>query len=91
MSSKYCAIVVTMTAMLIVATTFATTDSVFADKKGYEKSQAVPQANDCGEGDLPIDVSCSNTASQIQGKDNSVAEATVQIDGTDGFKKKKDW
>ncbi len=91
MSSKYYAIVVTMTAMLVVATTFATTDNVFADKKGYEKSQAVPQANDCGDGDLPMDVSCSNTASQIQGKDNSIAEATVQIDGTDDFKKKKDW
>jgi hypothetical protein len=91
MSSKYYAIVMTIAAMLIIATAFATTDSIFADKKGYEKSQAVPQANYCGDGDLPMGVSCSNTASQIQGKDNSVAEATVQIDGTDGFKKKKDW
>jgi hypothetical protein len=36
-------------------------------------------------------VLCSNSASQIQGNDNSVAEATVQIDGKDGFKKKKNW
>jgi hypothetical protein len=91
MSLKYIAIVIATTAVLIGATTFATGDSVFADKKGYEKSLAVPQANDCGDDDLPMGVSCSNTASQIQGKDNSVAEATVQIDGTDDFKKKKDW
>jgi hypothetical protein len=91
MSPKYIAIVIAMTATLIGASAFATADSVFAGKEKYEKSQAVPQVNACGDHDLPMGVSCSNTASQIQGKDNSVAEATVQIDGTDGFKKKKDW
>ena len=90
MSFKYTAIVIAMTAVLIGATTFATGDNAFADKKGYEKSQAVPQANACGDEYLPMGVLCSNTASQIQGNDNSVAEATVQIEGKDGFKK-KDW
>ena len=49
MSSKYIAIVVAITTMLIGATVFATAESVFADKKKYEKSQAVPQANACGD------------------------------------------
>jgi hypothetical protein len=87
MSVKYIAIVVAMTAMLIGAAAFATADSVFADKKKYEKSQTIPQENVCGDGDLPMGVLCSNTASQIQGNDNSVANAAVQIDGKDGFKK----
>lgn len=91
MSSRYIAIVVAITAMLIGATTFAMGENVFADKKGYEKSQTVPQANACGDHKLPISVLCSNTASQIQGNDNSVADASVQNDGKDGFKKKKDW
>ena len=91
MSSKYIAIVVAITTMLIGATVFATAESVFADKKKYEKSQTVPQANACGDHKLPMGVLCSNTASQIQGNDNSVADASVQIDGKDGFKKKNDW
>jgi hypothetical protein len=40
-------------------------------KKGYEKSQAVSQVNDCGNGDNPIDVFCQNLASQIQGDGNA--------------------
>jgi hypothetical protein len=91
MSSKYIAIVVAIIAVLIGATAFATGDSVFADKKRYEKSQTVPQSNACGDHKLPMSVLCSNSASQIQGNDNSVADASVQIDGKDGFKKKKDW
>jgi hypothetical protein len=54
--------------------------SAFADKKrkhdgkgGYKKTQAVSQVNDCGNGDTPIDVSCQNLASQIQGDGNTVA------------------
>jgi hypothetical protein len=91
MRLNYIPIVVAMTAMLIGATAFASVDSVFAIKKKYEKSQAIPQENACGDGDLPMVVLCSNTASQIQGDDNSVANAAVQVDGKDGFKKKTDW
>lgn len=90
MSSKYIAIVVAISTMLIGATAFATGESVFADKKKYEKSQTVPQANACADHKLPLGVLCSNTASQVQGNDNSVADAAVQIDGKDGFKKKND-
>ena len=78
-------IVAAMAVMLIGATALATEDA-FADKKrhddkkkgGYEKSQAVAQANDCGNGELPLNVWCQNTASQIQGEGNYVAPASQQ-------------
>jgi hypothetical protein len=84
MNTKYLVVVAVMAAMLVAATALAT-DSTFADKKrkSYEKSQAVSQVNDCGNGkrqngDMvdttpsggPIDVWCQNTASQIQGNGN---------------------
>ena len=78
-------IVAAMAVMLIGATALATEDA-FADKKrhddkkkgGYEKSQAVAQANDCGNGELPLNVWCQNTASQIQGEYNSAALSSSQ-------------
>jgi hypothetical protein len=86
MNSKYLAVVAVLAVMLMTATALATTDNAFADKKrhddkkkvGYEKSQAVSQVNDCGNGELPLNVWCQNTASQIQGKGNYVAPASQQ-------------
>jgi hypothetical protein len=79
MNSKYMVVVAAMAVMLIGATAFAT-DDAFADKKkkGYEKSQAVSQVNDCGNGELPLNVFCSNTASQIQGDENAASLASEQ-------------
>jgi hypothetical protein len=78
MNSKYMFIVATMAVMLIGATALATED-VFADgKKKYGKSQVVSQVNACGNGDMPMNVGCQNTASQIQGDDNRVATAAAQ-------------
>ena len=45
------------------------TNAVFAG--GYEKSQAASQANDCGNGKMPMNVGCQNIASQIQGDKNA--------------------
>jgi hypothetical protein len=45
MNVKYLIIVASMTAMLVGATALSTTESAFAGKKKYEKSQAVSQAN----------------------------------------------
>jgi hypothetical protein len=42
------------------------------------KSQAISQANDCGNGFLPENVGCQNTASQIQGDENVVVTAADQ-------------
>lgn len=89
MNVKYIVFVATMAAMLLGATAAATAaDNVFASKKKYEKSQALSQANACGDDALPMNVQCSNTGSQIQGKKNSVADASVQVGGEDSFKKK---
>ncbi len=72
MNTKYLVVVAAMAVMLVAATALAT-DSAFAVKKrkSYEKSQAVSQTNDCGNGDTPIDVFCQNLASQIQGDNNT--------------------
>lgn len=42
------------------------------------KSQAVSQVNDCGNGFYPYNIGCQNTASQIQGDDNSAVLASEQ-------------
>jgi hypothetical protein len=74
MNTKYMAIIATMAVMLIGATALATTDSAFADgKKHYEKSQAISQANACGNGFLPENVFSQNIGSQVQGDENAVA------------------
>jgi uncharacterized membrane protein len=77
MNTKYLVVVAALAAMLVAATALAT-DSAFADKKrhddkkkGYEKTQAVSQVNECGNGETPIDVFCQNLASQIQGDNNA--------------------
>ena len=57
-----------------MGTTVMTADSAFA----YEKSQATSQANACGNGFLPENVGCQNTASQIQGDENVVVTAADQ-------------
>jgi hypothetical protein len=84
MNTKYFVIVAAMTAMLIGATALAT-DSAFADKKkkGYEKNQAISQANACGNGELPLNVLCQNIGSQVQGDENAVAMDGFQQGGDD--------
>ena len=78
MNAKYMFIVAAMAVMLIGATAFAT-DSAFADKKKKkEYSQALSQANACGNGKLPLNVFCSNSASQIQGDENAVSTSSYQ-------------
>jgi hypothetical protein len=65
--NKYLVVMAAMVAMLAAATVI-TTDNAFADK-----SQAVSQVNDCGNGDSPTNVFCQNLASQIQGDGNAAA------------------
>lgn len=42
------------------------------------------KVNDCGNGELPLNVWCQNTASQIQGDENVVSMASSQVFGADG-------
>ena len=61
--------------MLVAATTeMAITGYVFA----YSRNQATSSANDCGNGQIPTNVGCQNTDSQIQGDENSVAMTSRQ-------------
>ena len=70
--------VAAMAVMLIGATAFAI-DGAFADgKKKNGESQAVTQTNACGDGDMPMNVGCQNTASQVQGDDNAAVLASAQ-------------
>src|SRR5688572_15147166 len=68
--------VVAVAAMLLAtfAASMATSENAFA----YKKNQATSQANACGNGDLPLNIGCQNTGSQIQGDENSVALAAQQ-------------
>jgi hypothetical protein len=82
MNTKYMVIVATMVVMLIGATALTTSESAFAGghvhKKKTEYNQALSQANACGNGFMPYNVGCQNTASQIQGDDNAATLASEQ-------------
>jgi hypothetical protein len=78
MNIRYLVVVAAVTAMLVGATALATADSAFAGKKKYEKSQALSQANACGNGFMPTDVFCQNLAAQIQGDGNAMNIIGVQ-------------
>jgi hypothetical protein len=78
MNNKHFLIVAAVTVMLIGATALSTTDNAFAGKKKYEKSQAASQVNECGNGELPLNVFCQNLLSQIQGDGNAVNVIGVQ-------------
>ena len=54
--------------------TTITTQDAFA----YSRNQASVGTNDCGNGELPLNIGCQNTASQIQGDENSVALTSLQ-------------
>ena len=63
---------------LLIATSIVGTHDAFADKKKYGKSQALPQANSCGNEYLPMNVGCQNTGSQVQGNGNYKSLETQQ-------------
>jgi hypothetical protein len=74
MNTKYLVVVVALTTAMLTgaATALATTaDIAFA----YETNQV----NDCGDGELPLDIGCQNTASQIQGDENAVSITGQQL------------
>jgi hypothetical protein len=78
MNSKHTIIVAAIAVMLIGATALSTTDNALAGKKKYEKSQAASQVNECGNGELPLNVFCQNLFSQIQGDGNAANVIGVQ-------------
>jgi len=50
--------------------------------KKYEKNQAASGANACGNEELPLNVLCDNTASEIQGDENAVGLSSAQQGGS---------
>ena len=72
------AIVAAVAVMLVASATVATEDAVADKKKKKEYNQALSQANACGNGKLPLNVFCSNSASQIQGDENGVSTSSNQ-------------
>jgi hypothetical protein len=70
--------VAAVAAMLVATSLVGTNDAFAGKKKGYEKNQAISQANACGNGVLPLNVGCQNIASQVQGDENAVAQAAEQ-------------
>jgi hypothetical protein len=78
MNTKNLVVVAVMIAMLVATTAFATTDSAFAGKKGYSKSQASSQANACGNEGLAIANFCQDIGAQNQGEENEVAQTGNQ-------------
>ena len=74
MNSKYLAVIAAVAVVLVAATALSTTGNAFAT----DKSQAAAQVNDCGNGEAPLNVGCQNTASQIQGDENTAALSSSQ-------------
>ena len=71
-------------AAMLLATTVILTMSTTEDAFAYSKNQAKSDINDCGNGELPLNVGCQNTDSQIQGDENVVSMASSQLFGADG-------
>ncbi|MGH9926920.1 MAG: hypothetical protein ACRD5B_16250 [Nitrososphaeraceae archaeon] len=67
---KIAVTVAIVTVMLVGTMTVSLGDnSAFATK---EKNQDASQANACGNGELPLDVFCETTTSQVDGEENAV-------------------
>jgi hypothetical protein len=73
---KFALVTVIVVAVILVAATteIAITGYAFA----YIRNQVTSAANDCGNGQVPTNIGCQNTDSQIQGDENSVALTSQQ-------------
>jgi hypothetical protein len=67
--SRNFVIIATIATTLMLVATAATPENAFA----FKKNQATTQTSACGNGEIPTNVGCQNTDSQIQGDENSVA------------------
>ena len=72
MNTKYAFIVAAVMVVMLVGATALAVEDVYAEKQ-KENNQATSQATVCGNDELPLNVFCQNTESQVEGEDNSVA------------------
>ncbi|MGC1134149.1 MAG: hypothetical protein WA941_15090 [Nitrososphaeraceae archaeon] len=70
-SKNFGIIAVAAVAVMLIASAAAVQEDVFAGKK-KKYVQSLSQANDCGNGLLPLNVYCQNLAAQIQGDGNAM-------------------
>ncbi len=77
-------VTVAAVAAMLLATTVISTMSTTENAFAYSKNQAKSDINECGNGELPLNIGCQNTDSQIQGDRNEVALASSQVFGQDG-------
>ena len=73
---KYFIIVATVTSLLVGLA--AAINDRYRICRGYVKNHDGGQSDDCGNGYLPMNVACQNTASQIQGEVTIVDTASTQ-------------
>lgn len=59
--------------VLLLATITTVSTATLENAFAYQKNQATSQTNACGNGEIPTNVGCQNTDSQIQGDENAVA------------------
>lgn len=84
MNTRYVFIVTAAIAVMLVGATALATEDAYAGKK-KEYNQATSQATSCGNDELPLNVFCQNTESQVEGEDNVVA-----ITGSQGTTSEED-
>lgn len=84
MNTKYVFIVTAAIAVMLVGATALATEDAYAGKK-KENNQATSKATSCGNDELPLNVFCQNTESQVEGEDNVVA-----ITGSQGTTSEED-
>jgi hypothetical protein len=75
-SKSFGIIAVAAVTVMLIASAATVQEDAFAGKKKYE--QSLSQANDCGNGKLPLNVYCQNLAAQIQGDGNAMNIIGVQ-------------
>jgi len=70
-SKSFGIIAVAAVAVMLIASAAAVQEDAYAGKK-KKYVQSLSQANDCGNGLLPLNVYCQNLAAQIQGDGNAM-------------------
>ena len=75
-SKSFGIIAIAAVAVMLIASAAVQEDAYAWKKKKYV--QSLSQANDCGNGLLPLNVYCQNLAAQIQGDGNAMNIIGVQ-------------
>jgi hypothetical protein len=74
---------VTLLVLVVVVISFMSPSLALAGS--YEKSQVIPQMNECSNYWFPVNVICSNLNSQAEGDENNVAMTTTTPESDTNF------